>query len=112
MNNLHFVWVAVDANGDERMTSNEEGFQRFSPSLYHRKYDINVHQEHLKEVRKVISYNDTILEYDHWVEYHNPENTPKTGYLPKWLYLPKGSIEKLLGRKLTWEDEPVKIESF
>ena len=23
--------------------------------------------------------------------------------------LPKGSIEKLLGYKLTWEDEPVKI---
>ena len=23
--------------------------------------------------------------------------------------LPKGSIEKLIGRKLTWKDEPVKI---
>ena len=24
--------------------------------------------------------------------------------------LPKGSIEKLIGRKLTWDDEPVRIE--
>lgn len=24
--------------------------------------------------------------------------------------LPKGSIKKLIGRDLTWEDEPVKIE--
>ena len=24
--------------------------------------------------------------------------------------LPKGSIEKLIGKKLTWEDEPVELE--
>ena len=24
--------------------------------------------------------------------------------------LPKGSIEKLIGRKLTWEDEPVELK--
>ena len=26
------------------------------------------------------------------------------------VYLPKGSIEKLIGKKLTWEDEPVELE--
>ena len=26
------------------------------------------------------------------------------------LVLPEGSIEKLIGRKLTWEDEPVKLK--
>ena len=26
------------------------------------------------------------------------------------LELPKGSVEKLIGRKLTWADEPVKLE--
>jgi hypothetical protein len=25
------------------------------------------------------------------------------------VYLPKGSIEKLIGRELTWDDEPVEI---
>jgi len=27
-----------------------------------------------------------------------------------YIYLPKGSIEKLLGYKLTWSDEPVMVE--
>ena len=26
-----------------------------------------------------------------------------------WVYLPEGSIEKLIGRELTWNDEPVEI---
>ena len=26
-----------------------------------------------------------------------------------WIELPDGSIEKLIGRKLTWDDEPVEI---
>lgn len=26
------------------------------------------------------------------------------------VYLPKGSIEKLIGRKLTWKDEPVELK--
>lgn len=29
---------------------------------------------------------------------------------PQWSnYLPSGSIKKLIGRELTWEDEPVEI---
>ena len=27
-----------------------------------------------------------------------------------WLALPKGSIKKLIGRDLTWQDEPVKLK--
>lgn len=27
-----------------------------------------------------------------------------------YIDLPKGSIEKLIGKKLTWEDEPVKLK--
>lgn len=36
--------------------------------------------------------------------------------IPQWeeiaqvIELPKGSIEKLIGRELTWKDEPVMIE--
>ena len=26
------------------------------------------------------------------------------------IWLPKGSIEKLIGKKLTWEDEPVELK--
>ena len=27
-----------------------------------------------------------------------------------WLVLPKGSIKKLIGKDLTWEDEPVELK--
>ena len=27
-------------------------------------------------------------------------------------HLPKGSIEKLIGKKLTWKDEPVEIKGI
>lgn len=27
-----------------------------------------------------------------------------------WVYLPKGSIKKLIGRELTWEDDPVELK--
>lgn len=30
--------------------------------------------------------------------------------LDKWAELPQGTIEELIGRKLTWEDEPVKLK--
>ena len=27
-----------------------------------------------------------------------------------WVMLPKGTIKKIIGRELTWKDEPVEIE--
>lgn len=44
----------------------------------------------------------------------HPKKT-ETCYIPlysysMWLTLPKGSIEKLIGRKLTWKDEPVGLK--
>lgn len=27
-----------------------------------------------------------------------------------WVSLPKGSIKKLIGRELSWEDEPVELK--
>ena len=47
----------------------------------------------------------------------------RDNYLPIWMYsyyvplgatsveLPKGSIRKLIGRELTWEDEPVELKN-
>lgn len=101
MSNPKIVWLAVDANGDERISSNPEGFQRF----YVKKYQEGDHNER----RKTISYNDTIAESDHWIEHHSSE-CPKTGFLPQWMFLPRGTIKKILGRELTWENAPVKIE--
>lgn len=43
-----------------------------------------------------------------------PKKTEKF-YMPlytysMWLTIPKGSIKKLIGRELTWADEPVEIK--
>ena len=97
----HIIWVAVDSNGDERMTSNPEGFQRFSPKWF-RAGDRDEH-------KKVVAYDDTIQDHDIWIEYHDPKCEEKY-FFPHWCYLPKGSIKKLIGKELTWDDEPVKIE--
>lgn len=92
------VWVAVDSNGDEKISSNPKGFQRFSPKKY-----LNGDEE---ERKKVVSFNDTIQDHDIWVELIDYGRIK----LPNWIFLPKGSIEKLIGKKLTWNDEPIKIE--
>ena len=96
--NKTIVWVAVDSNGDERISSNSKGFQRF------------IYNEDKKD-QKVQSWDDSNkYTYDHWIEYHEDDDLSNFGAMPTWIFLPKGSIEKLIGRKLTWEDEPVKIE--
>lgn len=82
----HIIWLAVDSNGDEKLTSNPGGFQRF-----------------LSE-----------QSYDRWIENNiNLDEIEKFGcVLPHWNYLPKGTIKKIIGKELTWEDDPVLIEEF
>ena len=105
-----FIWLAVDSNGNEKMTTCKKGFQRFSPKLYHSKYSIDskIRKASCEEQKKICSYNDTQMRDDHWVEIPNEEDMSKFGAPPTWSYLPKGTIKKLIGRELTWEDEPVK----
>lgn len=110
MSTKKIIWLAVNSNGDEVLSSNPDGFQRFSPSLYHNEYDLSVHTEHLAERKKCISFDDTQMKHDHWIEYYNPDTISKFGTFPTWNYLPKGTIKKIIGRELTWDDEPVKIE--
>lgn len=103
MENKKLIWLCVDSNDDEKISNNPEGWQRFSPSKFY--------SGDKKEIQKVISYNDIKMRYDHWVEYHNEnDESAAKGILPHWMYLPKGTIKKILGYKLTWNDEPIKIE--
>jgi hypothetical protein len=101
MSNPKFIWLAVDANGDERISSNPEGFQRFCVKKYH--------EGDPEECSKTISFNDAQTPHDHWIERHDGES-PKTGFYPQWMFLPAGTIKKILGRELTWDDAPVKLE--
>lgn len=96
------IWLAVDSNGDEKLTTNPEGFQRFSPF----KYYYGSFEERRIEQQKPVSYRDTTQDHDIWIEYHNPKEIA----MPHWNFLPKGTIKKIIGKELTWNDEPVKIE--
>lgn len=109
---VHFIWLAVDSNGNERMTTCKAGFQRFSPKLYHSSKSLNkeIREASWKERRKICSYNDTQMKDDHWIEMPDEHDMGKWGSYPTWSYLPKGTIKKLIGKDLTWEDEPVKYE--
>ena len=100
---MALIWLAKNSDGSEVISSNPLGFIRFS--LW--KYRAN---KWGPEGNKAFSFQDTQMDFDHWIEYHNPDTMKKTGELPHWLFLPKGSIKKLLGYDLTWEDEPVQIE--
>lgn len=106
----HYMWLAVDSNGNEKMTTCELGFQRFSPKLYHSSGSFNkeIREAARKERKKMCSYDDTQMKDDHWIEI--PSDTIKIVAYPRWAYLPKGTIKKLIGRELTWDDEPVKYE--
>ena len=108
----HFIWLAVDLNGNEKMTTCADGFQRFSPRLYHsaKSFNKEIREKAWIERKKICSYNDTQMRDDHWIEKPHKEDMGKWGAYPQWAYLPKGTIKKLIGRELTWEDEPVKYE--
>ena len=72
--------------------------------------DPKIRKASLEERNKICSYNDTQMKDDHWVEIPRKEDMAKFGAYPRWAYLPKGTIKKLIGRELTWEDEPIKYE--
>jgi hypothetical protein len=56
-----------------------------------------------KPIRNNTLYVD--LEHTKYAEIWNTDDYEDIG-----IELPKGSIEKLIGRKLTWEDEPVELK--
>ena len=56
--------------------------------------------------KQIICYEDYSLKLcDFWTI----KNVGEWGFANR-IFLPTGSIEKLIGRKLTWEDEPVEIK--
>lgn len=54
----------------------------------------------------VYDYKPIRNHYLYWTEDYDKEGDP----IGKSVELPKGTIKKLIGRELTWEDEPVELE--
>lgn len=93
-------WLAVDFDGTEKISTNPDGFERFDPKLYR--------EHHPSQVNKIVSYADTQKEYPIWIEKHDYDPS-KIYYEKKCMELPKGTIERMTGIKLTWNDNQIKI---
>ena len=85
--------------------TNSDGSDIISKRPIKRFYNAQVNQ------RDVFSYNDT-LRPPHWKLDYDGIDVPKTGDVPidVYLTLPKGSIEKMFGISLTWEDDFKTVE--
>lgn len=92
-------YVAVDYDGTEKMSNNS----------FIRRQDL--------EGRRIKSVFWGLFggwykknEYKKWADMFSSD---ENDFLPfGGVILPKGAIEKLIGRRLTWADEPVEISSF
>lgn len=54
-------------------------------------------------------FNDKPIRYEHWWFQKPIVNGPRI-VLSTMMALPKGTIKKLIGKELTWYDNPIKIE--
>ena len=88
-------WLAVDKDGTE--------------AVFRRKP---------KRIKTTNKWNDAVEKFvcegrlypnNDGYEYHKSYGSPQTIKQTTKSILPKGSIEKLIGKKLTWKCNPVKI---
>lgn len=84
------AYLTIDKDGTECIS--EEKLIRWPP--------IEKEDKRIKKHKQILSKDDQYA----WVW---PYSTEDGGQM---VYLPKGSIEKLIGRKLKWEDEPVEYK--
>lgn len=90
------MWLAVNKDGSEVCSRNE---------LFR-------HHEAATELVKRFGegYEHCLKKEDHWCDdFSNGHYS-----VPRFwgVVLPKGTIKKLIGRELTWSDEPIKIEKY
>ena len=92
-------YVAVDYDGTEKMSNN---------TFIRRRY---LNGQKIKSVFWGLFggfYKKN--EYRKWADMFSSD---ENDFLPfSGVILPKGTIEKLIGRKMSWTDEPVEISSF
>ena len=81
------------------LTVNKDGTECISEEELIRWPPIEKEDKRLKKRKQILSKDDQYA----WCW---PYSTEEGGQM---VYLPKGSIEKLIGKKLTWDDEPYLI---
>lgn len=94
---MNECWVCVNADGTEQIR--EKKPKRF----------FGTREEHYNNM---ICFDDS-KKKDIWItdyDYLGVENFPKYGAFTMVVNLPKGTIEKILGYPLTWDDNAVKLD--
>jgi hypothetical protein len=84
-------WVAVDKDGTEKISNTCFIRRRFIKSILWGSIKVNYSKNASKKWANAWSSNEL-------------DSLPYYGTI-----LPKGSIEKLIGRKMTWDEEPIKL---
>lgn len=82
------------------LTVNKDGTELISEEMLERWPYIEKEDRRIKNRKQILSKDDQYA----WVWPYMSEDGGQV------VMLPKGSIEKLIGRKLTWEDEPYKMD--
>lgn len=83
------IWLAVDSDGREHIFN--KSVTRFDPSKK-------------EEFKGAISFSELTSPHPIWVEKDAKERS-----MTVRIELPKGTIEKLTGCKLTWEDPAIQL---
>lgn len=91
------MWLAVNKDKSEIISEHE--LRRFVDKKYE-----------MKRMDYACRFVDFQNPNPHWTPKLKSEDTPNLGKLIPIIELPKGTIEKLIGYKLTWEDEPVEYK--
>ncbi|WP_196039097.1 hypothetical protein [Bacteroides nordii] len=89
------VWLAVDSDGTEHMFVRPVVRYRHSAK---------------ENSTLVLSIADINNPADIWVEDYTGEDIGRFGIYSPRIRLPAGVIEKIIGHRLKWEDDAVKIE--
>lgn len=92
------AWLAVDKNGKEKI------------------FDVRPFRGNTQEDKDHVWGLYAGEDYDRWYPQHD-EREDDTGYayylgVGDSIELPQGTINKLIGRNLTWNDEPVELKSI
>ena len=94
--NKNECWICVNAYGSEQMRDRKP--KRFFGTENEKRSERICYDDINKK-------NIWISDYDYILD----DDFPKSGVLTMTINLPKGTIEKILGYKLTWNDDAVQL---
>ena len=91
-------YVCIDKDGTEKISSTEPMRRKYKGSRI------------VSVLWGVITGHYSKNDWNKWC---NGWSTDEKDFIPFYgVILPKGTIEKIIGRKMTWDDEPIEISNL